>query len=525
MTIVVVGDVMLDVDLAGEATRLSPDAPVPVVDVTSVRRRAGGAGLVARMLAADGRPVTLVTVLSADDAGRQLAAELAGVQLVAGATSHPSPVKTRVRAGSHPVVRFDQGCAATPVPHATPDMLRAVEAAEVVIVADYGRGLAANPQLRIVLEQVAKKVPVIWDPHPAGADPVPGVAVVTPNLAEARKAAATAPAGQPAGTGHGDNPGGIHARASAETASIEVAGESAIAGEAARLAHALLARWRSGAVLVTTGADGAVLLQEGNAVSRCVPAPRVETGDPCGAGDRLAAGLAVHLLSGLGLEEAATLAVRDAADFLAAGGVSALAGAGEGIATPALPAGPAPAAAAVSAAVSQQAGFPAGPALAPPSRTPARRRSTEPLLLARTVRGSGGTVVATGGCFDLLHAGHVRSLAAARELGDCLVVCLNSDASTQRLKGPGRPIISQQDRAELLLAMECVDAVLVFDEDNPEAALQRLRPDIWVKGGDYRGARLPEADLVESWGGRCLTVPFHPARSTTGLADALAKVG
>jgi D-beta-D-heptose 7-phosphate kinase / D-beta-D-heptose 1-phosphate adenosyltransferase len=180
------------------------------------------------------------------------------------------------------------------------------------------------------------------------------------------------------------------------------------------------------------------------------------------------------------------LAVHDAADFLAGGGVSALPDAGE-------------------------------PAAVQP-------RISDPLLLARAVRENGGKVVATGGCFDLLHAGHVRSLAAARELGDCLIVCLNSDDSVRRLKGPERPIIGQHDRAELLLAMECVDAVMVFDEDTPEAALERLRPDIWVKGGDYKGANLPEAALVESWGGRCVTVPYHPARSTTGLADALAKV-
>ncbi|MCU1516767.1 MAG: cytidyltransferase-related enzyme, partial [Pseudarthrobacter sp.] len=141
-----------------------------------------------------------------------------------------------------------------------------------------------------------------------------------------------------------------------------------------------------------------------------------------------------------------------------------------------------------------------------------------------SVRENGGTVVATGGCFDLLHAGHVRSLTAARELGDCLVVFLNSDASVHRLKGEQRPILNQEDRAELLLALECVDAVMVFDEDTPEAALDRLRPDIWVKGGDYKGARLPEAGLVESWGGRCVTVPYHPAYSTTVLAQALGKV-
>lgn len=456
MRIVVVGDLILDVDLSGEATRLSPDAPVPVVDVTGVRRRAGGAGLVARMLAEDGWPVTLVTVLADDDAGRQLEDVLPGVRLVAGPGSLPTPVKTRVRAGTHPIVRFDQGCGRTTVPDVTPAMLRAVERAGAVIVADYGRGLTANPQLRELLAKLAEEVPVVWDPHPAGARPVPGVSVVTPNLSEAHHAAGGKASGGKTSDGAG-----------------EVAG-------------ILLDEWRSRAVLVTAGERGAVLLRERDRTPRTIPAPRVAASDPCGAGDRLAASLAVHLLGGRDLEDASVLAVHEAAEFLAAGGVASL------------------------------------PDPHVPGRT--RNRPTEPLLLARRVRENGGKVVATGGCFDLLHAGHVRSLAAARELGDCLIVCLNSDASVRRLKGDQRPIMVQADRVELLLAMECVDAVLVFDEDTPEVALGRLRPDIWVKGGDYKGARLPEAELVESWGGRCVTVPYHPARSTTGLADALAKV-
>lgn len=489
MRIVVVGDVMLDVDLSGEATRLSPDAPVPVVDVSDVRRRAGGAGLVARMLAEDGWPVTLVTVLGDDDAGRQLQEHLAGVRLVAGPSGYPSPVKTRVRAGSHPVVRFDQGCEKTPVPEVSPAMLRAVEEAGVIIVADYGRGVAANPRLRDLLARLADEVPIIWDPHPAGPDPVPGVAVVTPNLSEAVRAAQSrAPKDARTVT---NKPEAHRPDAHKDQAHKDQAPQDQ-AVEAGRI---LLDHWRSKAVLVTKGEQGAVLLRDNNATPHPVPAPRVEAGDPCGAGDRLAVGLAVHLLAGRSLEEAAELAVHEAANFLAAGGVSAL---------------------------PDRTTEPAGRNNESPAA--AGRRSTEPLLLARSVRQGGGTVVATGGCFDLLHAGHVRSLAAARELGDCLIVCLNSDDSVRRLKGPERPIIGQHDRAELLLAMECVDAVLVFDEDTPEAALERLRPDIWVKGGDYKGARLPETELVESWGGRCLTVPYHPARSTTGLADALAKV-
>ncbi|MFD5278701.1 PfkB family carbohydrate kinase [Pseudarthrobacter sp. NPDC058362] len=473
MRIVVVGDVMLDVDLTGEATRLSPDAPVPVVDIVAENRRAGGAGLVALMLAEEGWPVTLVTVLGDDDAGRQLADQLAGVRLVSGPSGAPSPVKTRVRAGSHPVVRFDQGCARAPVPDVTPAMLSAVEDAAVVVVADYGRGLAANPQLRALLARLATDVPIIWDPHPAGPDPVQGVAVVTPNLAEATRAAAA--------------PG----------AAADVQ-EPDAGTHAGHLAGLLRERWGSQAVLVTRGGDGAVLVSDDGQAPTHIPAPRVETGDPCGAGDRLAAGLAVHLLAGCGLLEAARLAVHEAADFLAAGGVSSL---------------PKPAARIAAIRPGR------------PERHHVEPSRGDALLLARAVRNRGGTVVATGGCFDLLHAGHVRALAAARAMGDCLVVCLNSDASVRRLKGPDRPIIGEHDRAELLLALACVDAVMVFDEDTPEAVLGRLRPDLWVKGGDYQGTRLPEADLVESWGGRCLTVPYHPARSTTGLATALAKVG
>ena len=147
------------------------------------------------------------------------------------------------------------------------------------------------------------------------------------------------------------------------------------------------------------------------------------------------------------------------------------------------------------------------------------------MAVAERVRAAGGTVVATGGCFDLLHAGHARTLSAARALGDCLIVCLNSDESVRALKGPERPIMPEGDRVDLLLALECVDAVLVFGEDTPVDAIRRIRPDIWVKGGDYTAADLPEAAVIAEWGGRAVTVPFHPGRSTTRLAAALAAVG
>ncbi|MCZ2403145.1 bifunctional heptose 7-phosphate kinase/heptose 1-phosphate adenyltransferase [Paenarthrobacter sp. Z7-10] len=482
MNIVVVGDVLLDVDMNGNAERLCPDAPVPVVDVTHVDRRAGGAGLVARMLARDGEQVRLVTVLSDDGAGASVRESLAGIDVVPGPSGAPTPVKTRIRVQGQPVVRFDEGCAPAHVPAISAAMISAVQDADVLLVSDYGRGLTANPELRQLLELRARQVPVVWDPHPSGAAPVPGVAAVTPNRSEARRAAVAGgpyavdapPTGSVAGPVDG-----------AADAMVDGAAEGT-AG-AARDGTVLLRRWKAMAMVVTLGERGAMVLAGDDALPYMVPAPQVHLNDPCGAGDRFAASLAVQLGRGVELHSAADTAVREAAAFLADGGVQSL--------------------------------------LQPVQPRQLHSNGIDALRIARQTRERGGTVVATGGCFDLLHAGHSRTLSAARALGDCLIVCLNSDDSTRRLKGDGRPIIGQLERAELLLSLECVDAVLVFDEDSPNACLERLRPDLWVKGGDYTIGQLPEAELVSSWGGQTLTVPYYPAHSTSQLAAALENTG
>lgn len=461
MRVVVVGDVLLDVDIDGTSERLSPDAPVPVVDVTTATVRPGGAGLVARMLAGDGADVELVTALSDDSHSQELRRALAGVSVIAGHSPSPTPVKTRVRSNYHAVTRLDEACGPAAAPVVSTAMLDAVARADAIIVADYGRGLAADPRLRAALDERRPEVPLVWDPHPHGARPLASATVATPNLAEASRFAGVSVGG--------------------------VAGAADAAGILATL-------WGCQSVAVTLGALGALLLapsahgrQPGSGVlPLLVPAVPVGAADSCGAGDRFAAALGLALAGGVDLAEAVETAVHSAGAFLLAGGVAALAR------------GPAPTGAIVAAAAGQ---------------------------LADRVRRAGGTVVATGGCFDLLHAGHARTLAAARRLGDCLIVCLNSDESVRRLKGRHRPILAQQDRIDLLLALECVDAVQVFDEDTPENALCGIRPHLWVKGGDYTGDSLPEAALVRSWGGQSVTVPYYPARSTTLLAGALARVG
>jgi rfaE bifunctional protein nucleotidyltransferase chain/domain len=132
--------------------------------------------------------------------------------------------------------------------------------------------------------------------------------------------------------------------------------------------------------------------------------------------------------------------------------------------------------------------------------------------------------VATGGCFDLVHAGHVATLESARALGDRLVVLVNSDASVRRLKGPGRPVVPAADRVRVLEALDCVDAAVVFDDDDPCGALESLRPDVWVKGGDYAVDDLPEAKVVAAHGGRTVVVPYLAGRSTTSILERVESI-
>jgi rfaE bifunctional protein nucleotidyltransferase chain/domain len=245
-------------------------------------------------------------------------------------------------------------------------------------------------------------------------------------------------------------------------------------------ARTLARRWNA-AVAVTLGGAGALLVQ-GEAPTVVVPTERVH-GDPCGAGDCFASAVAGGLADGLWLRDAVAHAVARATAFVRDGGAGAFS------VESALP--PVPAAEGADAVVAR-------------------------------VRAEGGTVVATGGCFDLLHAGHVATLEAARALGDCLVVCLNSDESVRRLKGSDRPLVPEEDRVALLRALGSVDAVVVFDDDTPQAALERLRPDMWAKGGDYALEELPEAELVARWGGRAVILPYVEGRSTTRLLEDIA---
>ncbi|MEV0147540.1 MULTISPECIES: PfkB family carbohydrate kinase [unclassified Nonomuraea] len=435
--LVVIGDTLLDVDVEGVADRLCPDAPVPVVDVEAEHSRPGGAGLAALLAARDGADVVLVTAIGDDQDGRRLCGLLAGeVELVRLPLRGGTVRKTRVRARGQTLVRVDSGDGRAR--HAAgEEVAAALRQAGAVLVSDYGRGVAraAREALR------GLDVPVVWDPHPRGQEPVPGCALLTPSEAEARL-----------------------------MCDVPYEGPD-------QAARHLVRSLRARAVAVTLGVRGAALARQGGALTQ-VPAPVSASGqDVCGAGDRLAAASALALRDGSGVEEAVTIGVGEASRFVERGGAASI-------------------------------------------RTQEQELGDRPrtaLEVAELTRAYGGRLIATGGCFDLLHAGHVSLLRRARALGDALVVCVNSDDSVRRLKGPTRPIVDVRDRVEVLRALACVDAVLVFDEDTPAAAIERLRPDVWVKGGDYEGDVLPEAEILDRLGAEIVVLSSLPGRSTTNL--------
>jgi rfaE bifunctional protein nucleotidyltransferase chain/domain/rfaE bifunctional protein kinase chain/domain len=452
--LVVVGDAMLDVDLEGSATRLSPEAPVPVIDAERVWHRPGGAALAALLAARHETDVVLITGLANDDGGvllRELL-QAAGVRVVALPMVGSTVTKTRVRARGQSVLRIDRGDATYLAQPLSAEVREALSAARSICVADYGRGLTALSPLRDALSRAAAVTPMLWDPHPRGCTPVSGCALITPNEDEAQHFCA--------GT------------------SEEV----------------LRQKWRAEAICVTLGARGARLFIRD--ASRChIGVPSIDVvgsarPDVCGAGDRFAVAAAVALGDGADPRSAVVLAVEAAARFVATGGAA-------GVSTP--------------GSASR------GHDLLSQATSSEDAATTDVAALARRWQAEGRTVVATGGCFDLLHTGHVRLLRHARQLGDALIVLINSDESVRALKGPDRPIMPEADRARVLGALACVDAVGVFDEPTPECLLHDVRADVWVKGGDYAADDLPEADVVRRHGGEVVIVPTIAGYSSSQL--------
>lgn len=464
----VLGDLMLDQYVQGPVERISPEAPVPVVRVRDVEYRLGGAANVARQVAVLGARAVLGGIVGDDDSGRRLLSDCASAGIdrraVLTESGRRTTRKLRVLGHGQQLMRLDWDD-----PQACPDaaaerLLRQLQSGanpDVIILSDYGKGVLTGTLLAAVIGVAAAVgCPVLADPKRRDLAAYRGVTHLKPNLRELALAAGT-----------DLDPD--------DTAGIVAAARPHI--EAAQLES----------MIVTLG-DRGLLLVRADGSYRHVPAVRHAVSDVTGAGDTVLAVLGTTLAAGADLEQAAEIA--NAAAGLAVGEVGAVA---------------------VEPAHIRNA----------LSDLPGGKILSRDALAARAAgwRVSGKRVVFTNGCFDLLHAGHLALLHEAARQGDVLVLAINSDESVRRLKGPERPIVPAADRAALLSALACVDAVTIYDEDTPLETLRAVRPHVLVKGQDYRLESVVGREFVESAGGRVVLVPLMAEKSTSALVEQIRR--
>ena len=466
--VLLVGDVMLDRYWTGGTKRISPEAPVPVVDVSDFRDLPGGAANVALNVASLGTPVSLIGMVGADSAADALRQGLdaAGVRhaLVTVAAS-PTITKMRVLSRNQHLMRLDIEDGFAAVDHAPLlEQVRAhVGSADVVIVSDYAKGTLGPAVGEVIRSARAAGCRVLVDPKGEDFERYRGAHLITPNRGELERV-----------VGRCADDAQIEARAR------ELIGELDIEG-----------------LLITRSEEGMSLVpRQGSAIH--LPAHRREVYDVTGAGDTVIGVLAALLAAGLEMHSALALANH------AAGIVVGHLGAAQVTLDE------------LRAAVASEAQtVDRGGVLA----------LEELLPRLEAARGRGETIVLTNGCFDLLHVGHVRGLQAMRARGDRLVVAVNDDASVRRLKGEGRPLVPLVERMELLAALACVDYVVAFSQDTPAALIERVRPDVLAKGGDYAPSEIAGHDAVVAAGGRVEVLDYIAGRSTTALLDQIRGGG
>ncbi len=463
--ILVLGDVMLDRFLYGETDRISPEAPVPVVRLKRTLAMLGGAGNVARNISALGGQAVLVGLVGQDATAAELRALLAadtgiGDAMVASAT-RPTICKVRVIAAHQQMVRVDDEVTGAADAQEEAALIAAVQAAmpgcQALVLSDYAKGVLTPGVIAASIAAAkAAGIPILVDPKSDDFSRYRGATVLTPNAKEL-----------------------------AQAARLPVATDD----QAMAAARAVMARAGLQALLVTRAEKG-MLLVEGEAVSR-VPAVAREVFDVSGAGDTAIATLALAHAAGAPLAEAMRIA--NAAAGIVVGKL--------GTAT-------------VTADELAQALRAEGDA-SPDAATLLDRDAA--LRLVREWQAHGLRVGFTNGCFDILHAGHVALLRAARRRCDRLVVALNSDASVARLKGASRPINPLADRAAVIAALAAVDAVVAFEEDTPLQLITLLLPDVLMKGADYTVETVVGAPEVLAAGGEVALLELLPGRSTTGI--------
>ncbi|MBS0959127.1 D-glycero-beta-D-manno-heptose-7-phosphate kinase [Acetobacter thailandicus] len=472
VSVLCVGDVMLDRFLYGGMERISPEAPVPVLLLKNKREMPGGAGNVASNVTALGARAILIGLAGRDEAGALLRNSLAGranvVDATVESTCRPTICKTRFIAANQQVVRADEE-SALPLQEEEAEALNAsiaqwIDQVQAVVVSDYGKGVC-SPQ---VLQQVftlahARKVPVFVDPKSPDYRLYRGATCITPNAKELAAASA-----------------------------LPVASEE----QTEVAARKVMAAAGADAILATRSEKGMMLVRHNGPVLS-VPTRAREVFDVSGAGDTVIAAMAVVTGSGSTLEQAMRVANAAAGVVVARLG-TATADIQE-----------------VIQELEKQSG---------PDEMPHLLSASAAHALIQKWQSRGLSVGFTNGCFDIIHPGHVDLLAEARAACDRLVVALNTDASVRRLKGDERPVNTLDARARVISAIRHVDAVVAFDEDTPLEIIQALEPDVLVKGADYTPEQVVGAREVIAGGGRLVLVDLLKGHSTTATIGRIKGV-
>lgn len=461
--ILVVGDVMLDQYWSGSARRISPEAPVPVVKVNKDEVRAGGAANVAMNIAALGAQVTLIGTIGNDAFGDQLTQVVsdAGVRPVWVNSESGTICKLRVLSHHQQLIRMDFENA---IPETTAQGVVEMVAAEVanfdvLVISDYAKGT-----LQFVEQIIAKakqgKVPVLVDPKGLDFSRYHGATLIKPNQHEFE----------------------------------QIVGECADTTDLITKAEELIKALGLDALLVTRSENGMALV-ETDSKPFLLKSKAQEVFDVTGAGDTVMAALATAFASGLGLKKAMQLANEAASIVVRKVGTSTV----------------------TKAELDEQLNA------AMRHQGYVAMSAEEVKSLVELSQEKGERVVMTNGCFDILHSGHVRYLNEAAKQGNRLIVAVNSDDSVKRLKGASRPIVPLDSRMELLSALSCVDWVVPFDEDTPENLICFLKPDVLVKGGDYRPEDIAGSKCVWENGGEVAVLSFWEGYSTTKLVEKIQE--
>jgi len=462
-SVLVIGDIMLDRYWFGDTTRISPEAPVPVVKINQIDERPGGAGNVALNIAALGAKITLLGVIGNDEAANTLETQLTAAQVtheMLHLDNAPTIAKLRIISRHQQLIRldFEEKFPAFDPEHLIQTYKKYLNQSHLVILSDYGKGtLTCTPEL-IKLAQQAN-IPILIDPKGNDFTIYSGANAITPNFKEFEA----------------------------------IVGVCQTEQEISHKAQEFLTRYDINTLLITRGERGMTLIER-KKESIHLPAHAREVFDVTGAGDTVIAVFGTALAAKATLPEAMTLA------NLAASLVVTKLGA-----------------ACVSAPELQVA-------LEATTHSTAGIVDEEQLLLAAAeARLKGKRIVFTNGCFDILHAGHVTYLQQAKQLGDYLIVAINEDDSVRQLKGAGRPINNTAQRMAVLASLNAVDWVISFADSTPERLLKRLQPDILVKGGDYQPEQVVGANIVHTYGGEIRVLGLVKELSTTLLIDRIVK--